>query len=193
MKVFQESREFLQTIAAEAAKNSDAARQLVSGLSQAQLNWKPAPDKWSIAQCLDHLAVASSKFVPYFTRALARSRKKWPVASSPSYRPTLIGGWLIKLVVPEAERNLTAPKVLRPSESSAIQGTLESFLEQQARFIEFVRETNGVDYNKTRLRSPVTPLVRYSLADAFVITVVHGQRHLAQARRVRKMSGFPKA
>ena len=113
MKVFQKSQEFLQTIAAEAAKNSDAARQLVSGVRQAQLNWKPAPDKWSIAQCLDHLAVASSKFVPYFTTALARARKKWPVASSPSYRPTLIGGWLIKLVVPEAERNLTAPKVLR--------------------------------------------------------------------------------
>ena len=193
MKLFQESQEFLQTIAAEAAKNSDAARQLVSSLSEAQLNWKPAPDKWSIAQCLEHLAVTSSKFGPYFTAALARARKKWPVTSSPSYRPTLIGGWLIKQVVPETGRNLPAPKVFRPSESSNIQASLESFLEQQERFIKFVRETDGVDYNKTRLRSPVTPLMRYSLADAFVVTVVHGQRHLAQARRVREMAGFPNA
>ncbi len=49
-----------------------------------------------------------------------------------------------------------------------------------------------IDYNKTRLRSPVTPIMRYSLADAFVMTVVHGQRHLAQARRVRETSGFPR-
>src|SRR5258707_1166977 len=191
MKLFLESPNLLQTIVKEAEHNSDAARHLVSGLSEAQLNWKPAPDKWSIAQCLDHLAVTSSKFDPYFTAALARARKKWPVTSSPSYRPTLIGGWLIKQVVPETGRNLPAPKVFRPSESSNIHASLESFLEKQERFITFVRETHGVDYNKTRLRSPVTPLMRYSLADAFVITLVHAQRHLAQARRVRETSGFP--
>jgi hypothetical protein len=33
--------------------------------------------------------------------------------------------------------------------------------------------------------------MRYSLADAFVVTVLHGRRHLAQARRVRETSGFP--
>ena len=190
MKLFLESPNLLQTIVAEAEHNSDAARQLVSGLSEAQLNWKPAPDKWSIAQCLDHLAVASQKFGAYFTDALARGRKKWPVSAAPAYRPSWMGGWLIKQVTPVTGRSLSAPKVLRPSESS-IQGTLENFLDQQARFIQFVRETDGVDYNKTRLRSPVTPLMRYSLADAFVITVVHAQRHLAQARRVRETSGFP--
>lgn len=190
MKLFLESPNLLHTIVAEAEDNSDAARQLFSGLSEAQLNWKPAPDKWSIAQCLDHLTVAAKKFDSYFTVALARGRKKWRVNTAPAYRPSWMGGWLIKLVTPETGRNLTAPKVFRPSESS-IQGTLESFLEQQGRFIEFVRKTDGVDYNKTRLRSPVTPLIRYSLADAYVVTVVHGQRHLAQARRVRETSGFP--
>lgn len=193
MKLFQESQNFLQTITAEAEKNSDGARQLVSGLSEAQLNWKPAPEKWSIAQCLDHLTVTSNKFDAYFTAALARGRKKWPLGAGLVYRPSLMGGWLIKQVNPETGRNLPAPKVFRPSESSNIHGAMQSFLEQQERFIKFVRQTDGVDYNKTRLRSPVTPLMRYSLADAFVITVVHGQRHLAQARRVRGMSGFPNA
>ena len=191
MKVFLESPNLLHTIVAEAEDNSDAARQLVSGLSEAQLNWKPAPEKWSIAQCLDHLAVTSRKFDPYFTVALARARKKWPVSAAPAYRPSWMGGWLIKQVTPVTGRNLPAPKVFRPSESSSIQGALESFLKQQESFLAFVRETAGVDYNKTRLRSPVTPLMRYSLADAFVVTVVHGQRHLAQARRVRETSGFP--
>jgi hypothetical protein len=86
---------------------------------------------------------------------------------------------------------LTAPKVFRPAESSDIDQPLEKFLKQQDRFIEFVRKTEGVDYNKTKLRSPVTPLMRYSLADAFVVTVVHGWRHLGQARRVRETPGFP--
>lgn len=192
MKTFLESANLLRTIATEAAENSDTARQLVSGLTEAQLNWKPAPEKWSIAQCLDHLTVTSGKFDTYFTAAVERGRKKWPVSAGPPYRPSLIGGWLIKQVDPETGRNLRAPKVFRPSESSTIHGALEGFLKQQERFLKFVREADGVDYNKTKLRSPVTPLMRYSLADAFVITVVHGQRHLAQARRVRETSGFPR-
>jgi hypothetical protein len=191
MKLFLESPNLLQTIVKETEKNSEAACQLVSGLSEAQLNWKPAPDKWSIAQCLEHLAVTSKEFDSYFTVALARGQKKWPVSRAPAYRPSWMGGWLIKQVTPETGRNLRAPKVFRPSESSTIQGALESFLKQQERFLAFVRETAGVNYNKTRLRSPVTPLMRYSLADAFVVTVVHGQRHLVQAQRVRETSGFP--
>ncbi len=31
------------------------ARQLTEGLSDAQLNWSPAPGRWSMAQCLEHL------------------------------------------------------------------------------------------------------------------------------------------
>jgi len=191
MKRFLESVNLLRTIVTEAEENSDAARQLVSGLTEAQLNWKPALEKWSIAQCLDHLTVTSSRFDTYFTAAVARGRKRWPVSTGPSYRPSLMGGWLIKQVNPETGRNLPAPKVFRPSDSSTIHGALESFLKQQERFLKFVREADGVNYNKTKLRSPVTPLMRYSLADAFVITVVHGQRHLAQARRVSEMAGFP--
>ena len=191
MKLFLDSANFLQTVLNEAEKNNDAARQLVSGLNEDQLNWKPSPEKWSIAQCLEHLALASSEFDPYFAAVIASARKKWPVTGAPQYRPSLVGGWLIKQVVPETVRRLPAPKIFRPSESSAIHNALESFLKQQERFLAFVRESEGIDYNRTRLRSPVTPLMRYSLADAFVVTVVHGQRHLAQARRVRESTSFP--
>ena len=101
-----------------------------------------------------------------------------------------MGRWLIKHVEPESPRKLHAPKIFKPS-ASDVQNALDSFLEQQNTFLKFVGEANGIDYNRTRLRSPVTPLVRYSLADAYVITVSHEQRHLQQARRVRETPGFP--
>ena len=156
------------------------------------MNWKPSTEEWSIAQCLDHLTVTTNEFEKYFETALRRAREKWLVTNSPRYKPSVLGGWLAKQVSPEAPRKITAPKIFRPA-SSNIPATLENFVSQQARFLDFVRGSTAIDYNKTRLRSPVTPLMRYSLADAFVITVLHGQRHLAQARRVREMSEFPKA
>ncbi len=190
MNQFLQSPNLLQTIISESEASNAAASELVTDLNEEQLNWKPGADKWSIAQCLDHLAVSSSKFDQYFESALRRARSKWPVAATPGYRPTRMGAWLIKQIEPVTGRNLPAPKVFRPS-SSDIQGALQKFLDQQETFLNFVRGADGVDFNKTRLRSPVTPFMRYSLADAFVITVVHTRRHLGQARKVRETPGFP--
>ena len=191
MKQFLESPDLLHTIVAEAEKNSEEAKRLVAGLSEQQLSWTSAPGSWSIAQCLDHLAITSEEFNSYFTDALERGRKKWPLASTVPYRPSFMGGWLIKQVVPESTRKFPAPKVFRPSQSQAIPGALDKFLDQQIKFMFYVRQSRGLDFNKTRLRSPVTPFMRYSLADAFVVTVVHGWRHLAQVRRVRETPEFP--
>jgi hypothetical protein len=191
MKQFLESNNLLQTVVDETEKTSDEATKLARWLSEEQLNWKPAPDRWSIAQCLEHLALTTEKFDPYFTLAIERGREKWPVSSAAKYRPSRLGGWLIKQLLPEAAKKVPAPKVFRPAETVAIEGALEHFLKAQTDFLGFVQRAEGLDYNKTKLRSPVTFLMRYSLADAFVITVVHGQRHLGQARRVRETQGFP--
>ena len=190
MKQFLESENLIETVIAQAQRNAAEARSVVDGLNEAQLNWKPSADKWSIAQCLEHLTAASRGFNPYFVDALARGRQRFAAASPPAYQPSFMGRWLIKHVEPESPRKLRAPRIFKPSTSN-VQNALDKFLEQQKVFLDFVGETNGIDYNRMRLRSPVTPLVRYSLADAYVITVSHEQRHLQQARCVRETPGFP--
>ena len=45
----------LQSILNELDRTDLQARQLISDLSEAQLNWQPGATAWSIAQCLDHL------------------------------------------------------------------------------------------------------------------------------------------
>ncbi len=191
MKEFLESTDLLQTIVGETFRNNEEAQRLSANLSEQQINWKPATDKWSIAQCLDHLAVTTAEFDALFTEAIERGRRKWPVGVAIPYRPSMIGGWLIRQIVPENERKARAPKVFKPSGASAISGALDTFLQQEESFLGFVRQATGLDYNRTRLRSPVTRFVRYSLADAFVIIVVHGRRHLLQAQRVLETPGFP--
>lgn len=191
LKQFTDSSHFIATIVSEAEKNSATASDLVRGLSEQQLNWKPDAKQWSIAQCLEHLAITSRQFNSYFKQLIESARLKWPTKGAIPYRPSLVGGWLIKQVVPETTRKVPAPKVFKPSDSSSIPDALALFLKQQEEFVRFVRESEGVDYNRARLRSPVTPLMRYSLADAFVVTIVHGYRHLAQANRVKAMPNFP--
>ena len=184
MPQFLNSTNLLQLVEAGALGNNDTAKEFAS-LDDKQLNWKPSSDQWSIAECLEHLSVSMAAFKPFVSEALKHGRKRFPLATAPPYRPTWMGGWLIRHVSPDAPKKLKAPKIFRPAGMSSISRPLDRFLSEQEDFVRFVRQSAGVDYNKVRLRSPVTPLVRYSLADAFVVIVVHAQRHLQQARRVR--------
>src|SRR4051794_37043463 len=54
----------LQSVLNELDRTDEEARQLVSGLSEAQLNWHPSPTAWSVAQCLDHLGQINSAYIP---------------------------------------------------------------------------------------------------------------------------------
>jgi hypothetical protein len=189
MKQFLESTDLLQTVTSEIAEVNAEAREVVDNLSEAQLNWKPSADSWSIAQCLEHLTLASEKFNPYFDRVIAGAKAKGTVDSPLPYQPTLLGGWLIRQLLPQATRKVPAPKIFRPA-ASEVHDPLGRFLQQQNKFGSYVSAARGVNYNRARLRSPVTPLMRYSLADAFVLTVVHCRRHLGQARRVKQTPGF---
>lgn len=149
MNVFLAAPDFLQAIIGGAEKNNEVAESLTAELTELQLNWKPSAEQWSIAQCLDHLAVATRGFEKYFMAALAQSRHA--TAGGP-YKPTLLGGWLARQVSPEGARKLPAPKIFRPADASKISGSLAMFLDQQAQFLDFVRRCAQIDYNKTRIR-----------------------------------------
>jgi len=46
---------------------------LMSGLTEAQFNWKPAPERWSMSGCVDHLnKTAATVFIPNWT-----TRSRW--------------------------------------------------------------------------------------------------------------------
>src|SRR5690349_16706160 len=45
------------------------------GLSVEQLNWKPAPESWSVGQCLDHLVKSNEEFFPELDKLAAGTRK----------------------------------------------------------------------------------------------------------------------
>lgn len=57
------------------------AELLFSELSGEQLNWKPNPQTWSIAQNLEHLIVVNETYYPVLS-ALKKGAYKKPLAAS---------------------------------------------------------------------------------------------------------------
>lgn len=179
------SKDHLENLLTEMQQINREAEQLVTGLSEQQLNWVPEPGAWSIAQCLDHLAVTSAKTRPYLEVAIARGKQR----TARPYRPTMLGRWIINSQKPESTKRFKAPKNFQPLPEPA-PGAFVRFLEEQRQLASLAERASGADLN-VKMRSPVTALIRYSAGDAFQLLTVHAQRHLRQARRVKERQGFP--
>jgi len=50
------------------------AKQVAGALSPEVLNWKPRHDKWSIGQCLHHLALANEIYLPPIDEVIRAAR-----------------------------------------------------------------------------------------------------------------------
>ncbi|HRK49108.1 MAG TPA: DinB family protein, partial [Pyrinomonadaceae bacterium] len=62
-------------ITKEMRRVAEDARESFGSLSGEQLNWKPAENSWSVAQCLDHIIKTNLSFYPEFDRLASGNRK----------------------------------------------------------------------------------------------------------------------
>src|SRR5262245_22646749 len=75
------------------------AEDLVEGLSEAEFNWRPSPEKWSIGECLEHLNVTARLFWPIIAGAINGARVNGWFSDGP-YKRTWIGGLIIRMTRP---------------------------------------------------------------------------------------------
>ena len=157
-------------------------------LSPDQINWKPAADSWSVAQCLEHLILANAESMPGLDAALAGKKHSFWESYSPF--TSLIGGFMIRSLKSD-KRKFKAPSqaIVPPSEIDA--DIVETFAESQAAVIERVKAMGNVDAEKMVLTSPFMRIMTYKLSDGYQIMVEHERRHIRQAKRVLENEGFP--
>lgn len=173
----------------EAVKRDAPA--LVTGLSDAQFNWHPEPGRWSIAQCLDHLNVATGKTLPAFDRAISDARSRGRVASGP-FRYSWFANWMVRSMEPPVKRRMGTVKLFTPAPERRVAEVIPEFLRVRDQFAERVRQADGLDLKRARVTSPVTRLLRMPLGAYFAFILAHDRRHLWQARLVREAAGFPR-
>lgn len=181
--------DLLQQLAAESHRFLADYRSATAGLSVEQLNWKPGPKRWSIAEVFDHLVLQEKKYPPKIQRALegAKVRK-----AGATYREGWLGGYLIRVVRPGG-RPVPAPGILQPSQSHYTGAIVDEWFGLQDSFLGHLLEAQErrLDLQGVRIPWAVVGWVRFSLGDLFRMLVAHKQRHLEQIGRVRSAPGFP--
>lgn len=160
-------------------------------LTPEQLNWKPEPGRWSVAQCFDHLITTQSAYFPVLDRLASGNVS--PTAWE-RYSPFsgLFGRMLIGALAPGNARKTKTARKSQPSDSDLGGEIIRRFAEHQSELVGRLRGLSiDLDAKSVVITSPLSSFVTYSLDDCFTILVVHGRRHFGQAERVTATAGFP--
>jgi DinB family protein len=166
------------------------ARALAGSLSDEQLNWQPGPGRWSIGQCLAHLATSTDRALAAIDRAIATARERQWVPDGP-VRYGWFARWMTNSMEPPLKRRMKTFAIFQPpAESLHRDAVLAELAASRGRLLERVRQSAGLNLKRPIVVSPVSRLFRMPLGAYFAFLAAHDRRHLWQARAVREASGF---
>ena len=183
----------VSSILPELDRSEAEARSLIEGLSHEQINFQPDSGRWSIAQCLDHLAKINTTYTAELGLALARANRQ-PGREQPPIRP----GWPSRFFIrnmdapPAGElgsrpkMKFSAPPTAAPAQDKPGDLALREFIASHDRIRELLKGSEGIDLNRVRFKNPFVRGLRFTIGTGILIILAHDRRHLWQARRVRE-------
>ena len=163
---------------------------LTAPLNETQFSWKPAPDAWSIAECLEHMNATARFYLPALDEGIAEAIRQGAYAEGP-FAYNWLGRLFARVMEPPSRLRVRAPLETYPGPERSKRETLAGFRAYQVQYIDRLRQANGIDLARARARAPVFTWIKIPLGSAFAIMAAHERRHLWQVRRITQMEGFP--
>ena len=162
---------------------------LAKTLTPEQLGWTLRAGEWNVAQCLEHLCLASDAYLPAIASALADRQ----VSVVQEITPGWFGRWFIRNYIEPSARTkkASAPKAIAAG-TQVDPAILERFLRSNAQAREIISGARSYDVNRIRFRNPFVPVIHFTVGTGFEILSKHQRRHLLQAERVRQAADFPR-
>ena len=158
-------------------------QQALDGLSTAQLRYKPGPDRWSIAECAEHIVLVEGGIF----RAVQISMDR---PADPDRRAQInVSDVTVIKAVRSRNATMPAPDPFVPTGRFAdLEATLRVFDQQRDAVIEYVRAI-GADFRTHYFKHPVLGLL--DAYQAILVIASHGERHRKQIKEVKADPGFP--
>jgi len=157
----------------------------ISGLSDKQWKFKPAPDRWSVAEVAEHITVSESTIMGMVQHMLMQS------PAAPEKKEQVKGkDQLILEKVPDRSRKAQAPDMLRPTGRWATEAELaKAFDDARKANMDYIRTTND------DLRDHFFDHPAFGTLDGYqwlLLIGTHSARHTKQIEEVKADPNFPK-
>ncbi len=175
-------------LVAELEESRNLLANLIQGMSREQLEFKPGPFRWSIAQNLEHITIAEHTLGNLITVHMMKSLEE--PSSQEQQRVDSVSIEEIIQWLEARETSFQAPQRVRPSGKwGTPENTLKAFSVKRDELIQFARTTDK-DLHRAVAPNPV-----FGPMDAYqwmFFASGHVRRHLIQMKEVKSHPDFPR-
>ncbi|MSU50216.1 MAG: DinB family protein [Opitutus sp.] len=164
-------------------KTSTAFLASTKGLSEAQLNFKPDPTRWSVAEVAEHIASAED----FLMGMIQEKVMKAPARTEPANLKEIDD--FVVTAIADRSKKAQAPEPLAPTNRfGSAAGSVKHFKESRAKTVAFLKDTKDL-----REHASVSQLGKTLDAYQWVLFVsAHCERHTKQIDEVKADPNFPK-
>lgn len=156
----------------------------VKGLSETQLNWKATDSSWSIANCIEHIAISEKNLFDWTMGSLKE-------AANPAKRSEIkqTDEAIIKMMTDRSFK-AKAPESFRPSgQFGSGQESLKVFLNRRDNTIDYFKSTQD-DLRNHYVAHPFLGTI--DMYQMLLFMTAHTLRHTMQVEEVKANPAFPK-
>ncbi len=156
----------------------------VKGLSAAQLSYKADTSRWSVAQCIEHIALAENMLWQWEQGVASQ-----PATPEKAAEVKITDEQLLKGVVDRSQK-FKAPEMLQPvGKFASSDAAIQAFVNRRDSTIAYLVAT------KDDLKSHFTAHPAFGTVNCYQMLLLitsHSERHTLQIEEVKSDAGFPK-
>lgn len=142
------------------------------------LNKQPAPNKWSVAQVIEHLNSYNRYYLPEIEKSMEKK-----VAYNPVFKSGLFGNYFTNMMAPKASKvvnKMSSPKDHVPKSDLDSSKVLEEFVKGQNKLVRLLEQAEKANLGKLRVPISISRFIKLKLGDTFRFLIAHQQRHFVQ-------------
>ena len=161
------------------AESREALFAAAANISDEQARIRPAPDQWSVLDCVEHVAIAEH----FMLTTIAAKSAPAPPSGDRGREEFLLRE------IPNRAKKISAPERAHPTgRFPTLDAALEQFNQSRARTIDYVKHCD----KDLRAHTAPHPLFGPITGQEYLIVIaLHPARHAAQIREVRTALGLP--
>lgn len=177
----------------QARQYFDATRRhilkVTDGLSDAQFRFKPDPNRWSIAEILEHMVIVHERILTRVMEQLSQA------PAPPADRDSQLLDTIVLEKIPDRSIKAQAPEFIHPTGKILPEDAIGRISSDYERLIGYLE--SAADLREHILESPPLRVVTrgaYDTMDGYqwVLTAAcHDERHTRQMEEVKETEGYP--
>ena len=170
--------------AIDAADQAGAA--IAARVTDEEFHWKPdGGRRWSIAECLDHLATINVFYSAAVRTAVEKARQNGWTRRGPA-EAGFFGKKFVASQEPPVKRRLRAPQQVQPKPSRSRDEIMRAYHAAHDEVRRLIADCATIDTNRATFSNPFLPIIKVRVSTGLNVLPAHDRRHLWQAEQVEK-------